>query len=424
MSDRAPADREGRLRSAWIVAAFGFFALAFEGYDLIVYGSAVPTLLAYRDWHLTPTQVGAIGGVALLGMCFGAPVAGWFADRFGRRAAYIGMLSFFSIMMIGVAMAPTPAMLGTFRFLAGLGFGGLPPAIVALVVEFAPPRRKVLFTTGMSVGFGVGGIFAGMTAIALLAEIGFRGLFALGALPLVTLVPLAAWLLPESPSFGSQPSASVFEHKNPAAWTGVVRGRAGLATGLFAAANFSGLMMSWGINVWLPQLMRGAGYDLGSALQFLVTLNIGAVLGAVGGGWLADRYGARIVATGFFLIGGLSLALLTLPLSPALRMLPVFMLGATALSDQSVLLGYIATHYASEFRATALGVISGIGRLGAASGPLVGGVLVGAGVGLDGSVGFFASAAVVAAVAAFLVPRITVPSNVSIADASGMTQRV
>jgi MFS transporter, AAHS family, benzoate transport protein len=72
------------------------------------------------------------------------------------------MLSFFSVMMIGVAMAPTPALFGTFRFLAVLGFGGLPPAIIALVVEFAPVRRRVLFTTGMSVGFGVGGIFAGL----------------------------------------------------------------------------------------------------------------------------------------------------------------------------------------------------------------------------------------------------------------------
>src|ERR1700733_11975302 len=94
---------DGQLRSALIVAAFGFFALAFEGYDLIVYGSAVPTLLAYPDWHLTPAQVGAIGGIALFGMFFGAPAAGWLADRFGRRTVYIAILSFFSVMMIGVA---------------------------------------------------------------------------------------------------------------------------------------------------------------------------------------------------------------------------------------------------------------------------------------------------------------------------------
>jgi MFS transporter, AAHS family, benzoate transport protein len=424
MLDRTAEGRDGDLNSAFIVAGFGFFALAFEGYDLIVYGSAVPTLLAYPDWHLTPAQVGAIGGAALLGMCVGSPIAGWLADRFGRRTVYIGMLSFFSVMMIGVAMAPTPAALGTFRFLAGLGFGGLPPAVVALVVEFAPARRRVLFTTGMGVGFGVGGILAGLLAIAFLAEIGFRGLFAIGALPLVTLVPLAAWLLPESPSFGLERSAPIFEQNKPAAWAGVVRGRAGLATVLFAAATFGGLMMSWGLNVWLPQLMRSAGYDLGSALQLLVTLNMGAVVGAAAGGWLADRHGGRIVATSFFLIGALSLALMILPLSPLMRTLLVFIAGATALSNQSVLLGYVATYYEREFRATALGVTSGLGRLGAASGPFVGGLLVGAGVGLGGSVGFFAAAGLVAAAAAFLVPRNAAPSNVPIANTGGLAQRL
>jgi MFS transporter, AAHS family, benzoate transport protein len=427
MSDRALADGEGQLRSAWIVGAFGFFALMFEGYDLIVYGSAVPTLLSYSAWHLTPAEVGAIGGVALFGMFFGAPIAGWLADRFGRRTVYMGILSFFSAMMIGVALAPSPALFGMFRFLAGLGFGGLPPTVVALVVEFAPVRRRLLFTTGMSVGFGVGGISAGLVAIALLAEIGFRGLFAVGALPLVTLVPLAAWLLPESPSFRSQPSAPLVQHKRPTAWASVLRGRAGLATALFAAANFSGLMMSFGLNIWLPQLMRNAGYDLGPALQFLVTLNIGALVGAIAGGLLADRFGGRIVATSFYLIGALSLVLLIVPLSPVMRTLLVFIAGATALSNQSVLFGYIATHYASEFRATALGVTSGIGRLGAAAGPFIGGLLVGAGVGLGGNVGVFAAAAVIAAAATFMVPRAAAPSNPRIAplaSAAGTAPRL
>jgi hypothetical protein len=51
-------------------------------------------------------------------------------------------------------------------------------------------------------------------------------------------------------------------------------------------------------------------------------------------------------------------------------------------------------------------------------------LLVGAGVGLGGSVGFFAAAAAVAAAAAFLVPRIAAPSNVPLAAAGGVTQPV
>ena len=59
---------DAQLRSTYLVVAFGFGAVLFEGYDLVVYGSVVPALLAYKEWALTATQVGAIGSVSLLGM--------------------------------------------------------------------------------------------------------------------------------------------------------------------------------------------------------------------------------------------------------------------------------------------------------------------------------------------------------------------
>lgn len=173
--------------SAYLVVALGFLAVVSEGYDLIVFGSVVPALLAQPGWDLTPARVGAIGSLALLGMFVGAPASGWLSDRFGRRKLFIGLLIWFSTMMILVAVAPTPQLLGLFRFLAGLGFGGIPPTAIALVVEFAPPRRRVLSNAIMLSGFSIGGVLAALLSIALLADIGFRGLFALGALPLVTL---------------------------------------------------------------------------------------------------------------------------------------------------------------------------------------------------------------------------------------------
>ena len=94
-------------------------------------------------------------------------------------------------MMILVAWSPNPSCLAIFRFLAGLGFGGVPPTAIALVVEFAPARHRVLFNAIMLAGFGIGGMLAGGLAIHFLSRLGFRGLFSLGALPLVTLIPFS-----------------------------------------------------------------------------------------------------------------------------------------------------------------------------------------------------------------------------------------
>ncbi|WP_410625561.1 MFS transporter [Amycolatopsis sp. cmx-8-4] len=387
-------------RSAWLVVALGFGAIVFEGYDLIVYGSVVPTMLAHPGWSMSAGQAGAIGSYALLGMFLGAPASGWLADRFGRRRLFIGLLVWFSVMMVLVALAPSPGLLGLFRFLAGLGFGGIPPTAIALVVEVAPAGRKLFYNSVMLSGFPVGGVVAAVASITLLGPIGFRGLFALGAVPLVTLVPLAWWVLPESARFASA---------GQAAGGGKVRalvcGQAAVATVLFAVANFCGFLLVFGLNTWLPQLMRGAGYDLGSALTFLLLLNIGSVVGGLVGAAVSDRFGGRVVATTLFVLAAAAMLLLTAPHSPALTSVLVFVAGAMIVGSQSVLWGYVAMHYDTGARATALGVTSGIGRLGAAAGPAIGGLLVASGVGLAGNVVVFAVAALAGAVSSVLVPR-------------------
>ncbi len=64
------------------------------------------------------------------------------------------------------------------------------------------------------------------------------------------------------------------------------------ATGtfLFWIAFFMCLLMLYALGSWLPKLMMAAGYSLGSSLMFLLALNIGAVIGTISGGILADRF--------------------------------------------------------------------------------------------------------------------------------------
>ncbi|MDQ6770902.1 MAG: MFS transporter, partial [Gemmatimonadota bacterium] len=257
----------------YLVVCFGFFAMVFDAYDVIVYGAALPLLLAHPTWSLTPAQAGAIGGAALFGMAFGAPVSGWLSDRFGRRKVFIGLLMWFSSMMLLVAWAPTPELLGIFRFLAGLGFGGIPPTAIALTTDFAPKQRRALFNSLVMSGFGIGAIAAGGLAIVLLERIGFRGMFAIGGLPLFTLVPLAVWLLPESPNFRGKSSVQTGSTKVASPWVGLVRERVGAAVALFAVAFFWTFFLVYGLNTWLTQLLRGAGLELSVALKLLVVLN-------------------------------------------------------------------------------------------------------------------------------------------------------
>jgi AAHS family benzoate transporter-like MFS transporter len=380
------------MRSSALVVALGFAAIVFDGYDLIVFGSAVPGLLAHPGWDLTAAEVGAIGSYALIGMLIGAISSGTLTDMLGRRRLFIACLVWFSVMMAGVALAPNPELLGVFRFLAGLGFGGIAPTAIALVVEHAPAARKNFLNAVMLAGFPVGGVLAGLAAVTMLQPYGFRVLFGLGVLPLVTLVPLAMWLLPESPRFAAAKSSRATR-----------RGLRPATLALFAVANFAGFLLVFGLNTWLPQLMRLAGYNLGSALAFLLALNIGGVIGGLAGSALADRWGPRWVATVLFGLAAVSLVLIAVPMPVALTYFVVAVAGAASVGNQIVVYGYVATHYPTHQRATALGITSGLGRLGAATGPLLGGLLVASGLTLN--VTTFAAVAVLGAVASAFAVR-------------------
>ena len=103
--------------------------------------------------------------------------------------------------MLLTAWAPTPELFGLFRFLAGLGLGGVIPTAIALTVEFSKSNRRNFNNALMFSGYAVGGILAALLALAFLPALGFQGMLALGGVPLIAVVPLLFKFLPESPAF-------------------------------------------------------------------------------------------------------------------------------------------------------------------------------------------------------------------------------
>ena len=87
------------------------------------------------------------------------------------------------------------------RFVTGLGVGALVATTGAIVSEFAPPGKKNLCNAITYSGVPFGSLLAALLAIILLAGIGWRGMFWIGALPIVTLLPLAFFKMPESPAW-------------------------------------------------------------------------------------------------------------------------------------------------------------------------------------------------------------------------------
>ncbi|MEJ2863721.1 MFS transporter [Actinomycetospora flava] len=408
-----------RVRSRATVIGLCWLAIVVDGYDLIVYGSVLPALLR-GEWQLTAAEGGRIGAAALVGMLLGALVAGYLTDRIGRRRLMVLCIAWFSVAMGLSALAPIPELFLLTRFVAGIGLGGVVPTAIALTVEFAPPGRRNAANALMFSGYSVGGVLAALGGIVMIEALGWRSMFWTGALVGAVLVVVVWALMPESVVYlvgrGRQQEAAEVAARYGMDVPEPVAGRTGgglrellahrnrVGTFLFWGGTAAGLLLVYGLNTWLAQIMRQAGYPLGPALGFLLALNLGAILGAPLFGTLADRIGPRPVVTGMFLAAAGSILLLMVPLPTVLLLSLVAVAGACTIGTTIIVNSYTATFYPEHLRAVGLSWALGVGRLGAIAGPLYGGLIMSVGWGFQANFLAFAIPAVIGAVLMALVP--------------------
>jgi MFS family permease len=399
----------GRGSPRW-VAPLCWTAVALEGFDLVVLGVVLPSLLRDPAWGLNPATASLISVVGLLGVMVGALGIGPLTDRFGRRRMMLITVTSFSVLTLLCAFATGPAVFGVLRFLAGLGLGGVLPVALAMVNEFARVGKGGSATTTMMTGYHVGAVVTALLGILVIPSFGWRAMFVIGALPALVLVPLIAARLPESLTGDAvAETAEVTGTRNPVA--ALFRGGYLRATLAFWVTSFMGLLLVYGLNTWLPEIMRSAGYELGAALALLLVLNVGAVVGLLVAGRVADRMGLRKAVIGWFTAAAVFLALLSIRLPGVGVYVSVLLAGVFVFSSQVLVYAAISRHYPAAVRATALGAASGIGRLGAITGPLIGGALLTAGIAYPWGFYVFALVAALGAVAVAAVGRIGAPTR-------------
>ncbi len=404
-----------------------WLAILFEGYDVGVMGAVLPAMAEDRAWNLSPLQLGVLSSYALAGMFVGALLVGTLSDLLGRRRMLLACVALFSFTMAGAAWAPTPLWFGAFRFLGGAGLGGVIPAAAALTIEYSPPARRSFNYGLMYSGYSFGILCAALLAMRWMPQIGWRGVVGAGALPLLALWPMAR-ALPESLEYlvgkgrqreagelaqrlglpVPQPVRSATTGQAAFGWRQVlaeVFARRHLrATACFWVALFCGLLLIYGLNTWLPSIMRKSGYDLGSSLGFLVVFSLASALGGLFLGRIADRFGVRGTVGGFYLVGAAAVLALMFPGGLWVNYLLVALAGLGSISASLILTGHLAGWYPAQVRAAATGWGLSFSRFGAMAGPLLGGYLASAGLGVSANFIAFAAVGALAAIAVFLLP--------------------
>lgn len=398
--------------------------IIFDGYDLAVAGIALPSIM--QSMGVDATQAGFMVSSALFGMMFGAIFLGTIADRIGRRWAIAICIVLFSVFTAAAGFTSDPVTFSVTRFLAGLGIGGVMPNVVAQMTEYSPRKIRGTMVTLMFSGYSVGGMLAAVVGKGLIESYGWQSVFLAAGLP-VLLIPMVMKSLPESMPFLIR-SGRIDEVKNvlsrlepayrpqaddrfalPELKAGeapigkLFRDGRGFSTVMFWVAFFMCLFMVYALSSWLAKLMASAGYSLGSALTFVLVLNFGAMIGAVGGGWLADRFNIKHVLVGMYALAAVSITLLGYPVATPVLFVLVGLAGASTIGTQIVTYAYAGQFYPMAARGTGIGWASGVGRSGAILAPIVIGMLVGMALPLQQNFVAIAIPAVIAALAVSMI---------------------
>jgi AAHS family benzoate transporter-like MFS transporter len=279
--------------------------IIFDGYDLAVSGIALPSIM--KQMGVDATRAGFMVSSALFGMMFGAIFLGTVADRIGRRWAIAICIALFSLFTAAAGFAKDPLTFAILRFLAGVGIGGVMPNVVAQMTEYAPKKIRATLVTLMFSGYAVGGIVAALLGKGLIEAYGWQSVFFAAALPLV-LIPLilrsllesmpfllakgrtaelkqiAAKLEPNYKPVTTDRFALPAEDRADSAPFAPFREGRGFSTVMFWVAFF--MCLFW----CTPQLVADqadgrCGLQPRFIVDFVLVLNVGAMIRAVAGGW-------------------------------------------------------------------------------------------------------------------------------------------
>jgi AAHS family 4-hydroxybenzoate transporter-like MFS transporter len=370
-----------------------------DGFDTQSIALAAPDIAA--DWGVMPGAFGIVFGAGLLGSLLGALSFGSLADRMGRKPSLLAAVGVFALASLVTPFTTSVPGLILVRLVTGLGLGGALPAVISLTSEYAPRRLRATVVGIMFCGFPLGAVIGGIAAAGLIPAFGWQSLFYVGSLVPLLLLPLIEILVPESIRYlamvQDRPAiyAVLEQMKCESEWNGQIPpaaqvsrasvaslfrdGRA-LGTLLLSLTFLLSLLLSYFLVNWLPLVARRGGFGMTSAVLAVAALNLGAIVGCLLIGRLADRHGPTLPVSGAYGLGAGAIALIGTAQSDVMFLATAFAAGFLSIGAQMCMVALCATFYGTPLRATGVGWSLGIGRVGAIFGPSIGGMLISAGM--------------------------------------------
>lgn len=260
---------------SWTLDAFDFFILVFLLSDIAA------------AFHVGMEQVTLAILLTLAVRPIGALLFGRAAEKYGRRPILMVNILFFSIFELLSAAAPSLTTFLVLRVLYGVAMGGIWGVASSLAMETIPDRSRGLMSGIFQAGYPFGYLLAAVVYGSLFELVGWRGMFVIGAIPIV-LLPFIYFKVPESPVW-----LAARERKESTALLPVLKSHWKLCIYLvllMAAFNF----FSHGTQDMYPAFLKiQHGFDPKTVSIIAISYNIASIIGGVFFGVLSEKIGRK-----------------------------------------------------------------------------------------------------------------------------------
>jgi MFS family permease len=307
--------------------------------------------------------------------------------------------------MLMCAVATVIGTLSVGRLITGIGVGALIPSCAALTAEYANHRYRDFSVILFAIGFPVGGLVGGGISSVLLHHFNWRAIFAAGGIATVLMMIAPIWLVPESieylfvrrPANALQRVNTILSRLKQSAVTSLpamaVDQKKASALDIFSqpALLLITLMVTlsygshnatlyYALN-WIPKLVVDLSLTQSEGAAVAAYCSGGGVLGALVVAWLSTRFDVRVLTAVLLLGTSASLwAYARIPDGFTSLSAVAAILGACLYGGQASLYALMTKSFPVHARATGVGFVTGIGRVGGVLSPLISGYLLGIGL--------------------------------------------
>jgi MFS transporter, putative metabolite:H+ symporter len=368
-------------------------AWTFVAMEILLVGFVAPIFAA--QWGLNGRMQGLVNSAALAGSLCGSLVLGRLADRIGRRAIFQYAILWYAAFTAITALAWGPWSVMTFRFLAGLGLGGMLVVDPSMLTEYLPPQRRGRLLVFLDFWWPVGLLLAtGLSWIFIGHDIGgdnsWRWLFLAASFPAL-LAFVARRSLPESPYFlaregRSREAAEVLaeitgrpvepgELTAPEEtrssmrdlWAQRLRSRTLTTALVWIALNIS----YYGLFLWLPFVLQDEKSFSINVYLLLALSALSQFPGYAAAIWLVERIGRKPTLAAFLVLGGFSAYAFAVADSSAVYVTALFFVGFFNLGAWGAVYPYTSETFPTRLRSSAFGLMEGVGKAAAIAGPYI-----------------------------------------------------